>query len=393
MRVLSRAFCLAVLGLIATMPLIAAWNAFAPEAHQIRFGRHVYGRVAPVPRTGDLWHGFLSGELQKWVAAKSIDLLPARSLMIRLSNEIQFSLFRASGSLPHFVIGKDDFLVGRGYAADYCRLDMVTGAPRAREWAARIRQIQDFYTSRGKRFVYLTSPSKFSVLYDKFKHKIACHNPDRDAFIPFLAEQLRLAGVNFIDGATIAVDWQQANGMASFGSGAGHWNDAIIAQVTAAIIRAANGDAPILPPLSWQSAVSPVAIGRDRDLVELLNLQRTEWRHPSHVITFNPSRSCPTGPIEVTFVGTSFTTALAETLQQTGCVRTAAQYFYLHDLYRFTARPGPDGQVAVARRDIAHEMKRDQLLELRRADVVIFEENVFVAGQGYALEFYRLLVD
>ena len=141
-----------------------------------------------------------------------------------------------------------------------------------------------------------------------------------------------------------------------------------------ATIKALNKPSPILPSLHWETKLSPVGVGWDVDLFLLMNLQRTEWSYPSRLVTFTPARECPRSPVDVTVIGASFTTAIAIALQQTGCTRRVAQYFYLNDLVGFTG-DAVDGQIKVQRNLLASEMKYDRLLELRSVDALILEES------------------
>src|ERR1700760_2242324 len=111
------AFCLFLLAL----PLASAWNLAVAPTHPslaIRIGPKLGGvpRDAPVELS---WSSLRDGSFQKAVASRVTDAMPVRPLLIRINNELRFSVF-GELTAPQVVRGTKGQLIERSYLEEYC---------------------------------------------------------------------------------------------------------------------------------------------------------------------------------------------------------------------------------------------------------------------------------
>jgi len=116
-----------------------------------------------------------------------------------------------------------------------------------------------------------------------------------------------------------------------FPRGGIHWNSLTAAEATQVVIAKLNQLNPLLriPPLAWTAYMSNVAHDSDRDLVDVLNLLRTNWYDRVPELTFTDAAACDRS-ISVAFVGGSFISQMAEMMAKIGCIDKVDHYFYLH---------------------------------------------------------------
>src|SRR3954470_2996465 len=158
-------FCL----LLLALPLASAWNLAVAQNHPalaIRIGPKLGGvtREAPVVLS---WPSLKDGSFQKAVASRVTDAMPVRPLLIRINNEIRFELF-GELTAPQVVRGAKGQLIERSYLEEYCARAEGQGAALAAEILPKLKDIQDYYRSRGAVFLYLVTPSKAAHLPEYF---------------------------------------------------------------------------------------------------------------------------------------------------------------------------------------------------------------------------------
>src|SRR3984957_20934144 len=89
--IVRAAFCV----FLFALPLSSAWNLAVAPTHPelaIKIGPKLYGvtRDAPVILS---WSSLRDGSFQKAVASRVTEAMPVRPLLIRINNEIRFSVF------------------------------------------------------------------------------------------------------------------------------------------------------------------------------------------------------------------------------------------------------------------------------------------------------------
>ena len=146
--------------------------------------------------------------------------------MIGINNQIRYKLFGHSGATG-VITGENGQLIEKTYVDEYCARNLAAFEPKARDWAVRLKEIQDFYTARGKIFIYLITPSKVSYMPENFVRKLSsCASPERDrsAILPRYGQLLKDAGVHVVDSASLIYGLKGKYDVDLFPAGGVHWN-------------------------------------------------------------------------------------------------------------------------------------------------------------------------
>lgn len=363
------------------MPVWTLWNLAVPS-HAVRIGPALVGVTQKVPFDLSL-HGFLDGALQKAAALRIADAMPLRRTLIRLNNQIAYSLL-GEITAPGILIGRDGELVQRGYLEEYCSRTIGQADTMADAAIPLLRDIQAYYRDRGKLFLYIVTPSKVADRPDKFTHLIACPSSPqaRAELVPTYVARLRAAGIDVLDLAT-ATHAMQSDATPPFPRGGIHWNELAMARGSQQIVDAINTQAgrELLTPFSFTVTVSSPAEGRDRDLAELANLLVAPIDYPTPKLTYSHP-SCDgreATRVDAALVGTSFIDPVSEVLTEQACLTRLGQYFYFK-LGR--SRGG-------VRQD---HLSEAELREVRDVDVMLLEENESLIGRQQYLSLLHQIV-
>lgn len=363
------------------MPVWTLWNLAVPS-HAVRIGPALVGVTQKVPFDLSL-HGFLDGALQKAAALRIADAMPLRRTLIRLNNQIAYSLF-GEITAPGILIGRDGELVQRGYLEEYCSRTIGQAGAMADAAIPLLRDVQAYYRDRGKLFLYIVTPSKVADMPDKFTHLIACPSSPqaRAELVPAYVARLRAAGIDVLDLAT-STHAMQSDATPPFPRGGIHWNELAMARGSRQIVEAINAQAgrELLSPFSFTVTVSRPAEGRDRDLAELANLLVAPIDYPTPKLTFShpPCAGREATRIDAALVGTSFIDPVSEVLTEQACLTRLGQYFYLK-LGR--SRGG-------VRQD---HLSEADLREVRDVDLMLLEENESLIGRQAYLPLLHQIV-
>src|SRR3954452_14189809 len=196
------AFCATLLAL----PLASAWNlAIAPNHPSlvIRIGPKLGGvtREAPVVLS---WSSLRDGSFQKAVASRVTDAMAVRPLLIRINNEIRFELF-GELTAPQVVRGAKGQLIERSYLEEYCARTEGQGTALAADIIPKLKDIQNYYRSRGGIFVYLVTPSKAAHLPQYFVERVPCPSTPaaRAGLVPPYVGLRRQSGIDVVYTASL----------------------------------------------------------------------------------------------------------------------------------------------------------------------------------------------
>jgi hypothetical protein len=336
------------------------------------------------------FHSFADGSLQKTLTRAITDAFPFRLLLIGMNNQIRYKLFGYSGAAG-VITGEHGQLIEKGYLDEYCTRNLAAFEPKARDWAAKLKEIQDFYTARGKIFIYLITPTKVGYMPENFVRQLAsCASSegDRAGMLPLYGRLLTEAGVHFVDAASLTYGLKGKYEIDLFSVGGVHWNAIGIANAEDAILAEINRQAgrAIAPKLSWRYEVIDRAKGTDRDLLDLLNVLLPNPRYATAHVNYQPAKACnemPVASLKAAMIGGSFDDTLGLTLINDGCLSRLEMYNYL---YR-GLRTGVDYKT------VKDRLTASDILPLRDADIVILEENEpALPASGHAMEFYRVIL-
>jgi alginate O-acetyltransferase complex protein AlgJ len=380
------AFCLFLLAL----PLATAWNLAVLPNHPslaIRIGPKLGGvtRETPVILS---WGSLRDGSLQKAVTGRVTEAMPVRPLLIRINNEIRFELF-GELTAPQVVRGAKGQLIERSYLEEYCARTEGQGAALAADIIPKLRDIQNFYRSRGAIFVYLVTPSKAAHLPQYFVDRVPCPSTPaaRTQLVPQYVDLLRQAGIDVVDTASLIHSLKGAYEVELFPQGGVHWNDIGGARAVSAVVEDINRQAghEIVPPFTFSYTLSGVTSGVDRDLVDLLNVFFPPLSYLTPKVKFQTAIPCAESParsVDAALVGSSFSHLPGQILIEDNCLWNLNVYYYMH-LGRFGGLPY---------RELQRDLQETDLVRLRDARIVILEENEsFVARTGYVNELRKIV--
>ena len=330
------------------------------------------------------WDGVLHGTYQATYARLVGTRMPLYPTAVRLRNQVQYSLFGASG-VPRLIVGRGPSLFEDAYATEYCARNLATWHRDADGWAAQIRQIQDAMERRGKAFLYELTPSKVSQYPDILPAGYTCpaSPADRTGLVPAWLGTLRANGVHVVDTTAVLTAAHGAYPFRLYSPGGAHWNavGAALAMqaVTAELNRLVPGGGFV--PFTFQWHMIRHAYGLDVDVARLMNLL---WPFPARAV---PAVDLQPGPApepcpdtKVVLVGGSFGHALLENLLATTCNPPAVEYEYWRVFRLFWSKQGP---VLTNGVDPAQRAR-----DILAADVLVYEENEQVLPhppQGQAL--------
>ena len=384
---------LAAAALLLLLPLLTFWNLLAPSLAPklaVMIGPRLRGVTEAPPSPTWSLRAFADGDLQKALTNAVTDAFPLRPLLIRINNQVRYKLFGYSGAAG-VITGRGGQLIEKGYVDEYCARNLAAFEPKARDWAQRLKELQDFYTARGKIFIYLITPTKIAYMPENFSRELSsCASSERDrtGMLPLYDRILADAGVHAVDAASLTYGLKGKYEIDLFSVGGVHWNAIGIANADDAILAEINRQAgrTLAPKLTWRYQVVDRAKGTDRDLLDLLNVLLPNARYATAQVTYEPAPVCgamPSASLKVAMVGGSFADTLGPSLINDGCLSRLEMYNYL---YR-GLRGGPRYDTLKDRLAVS------DVLPLRDADVVILEENeAALPASAHATEFYRVML-
>jgi len=365
----------AFIGALLLLPGVTLYNALIPPPHLGVYFLPLFGVTKELPLALSL-QSISSGEYQKAIASRASEKIPIRPLLIRLNNQVRYSLFHELQ--PSIGEGAKGELFETHYMVDYCYRKETDARDYAAQMIPILRDIQSYYRSRGRAFVYMISPSKIGAMPDYFEGAMPCPNSVaiRKHSIEEYAQRLRDAGIVTLDTATMIRDARSAYPVDLFARGATHWNELGAGIATRAIVDAVNAQltGKQLQSFDLTYTMSNEPVGSDRDLVNLLTLVFPPVSYSVPKLTLG--NTCPQEPTSSGFaiVGTSFMHIPADLLARESCMPDLKFYFYL--------RRGLFG--GAPHRFYKWDLEPAELTPLRDAKVMVLEENESnIARSGY----------
>jgi hypothetical protein len=385
--IVRAAFCV----FLALLPLGTAWNLLATQyfpSRVLKLGPKLSGVTYDKPvvfSLGDI----LDGDFQKAATSRITDAMPIRALLIHVNNEVRYQLF-GELTAPQVVKGAKGQLIERSYLNDYCSRTEGMGAKLAADILPKLQDIQNFYESRGRIFVYVVSPSKAAHLPEYFVDRVPCPSrPEaRKQLVPDYVGALRQGGIHVVDTASLIHSLKGSYPFDLFPEGGVHWNDVGGARAVSAIVEAINQQAgrELIPPYTFTYTLSKPANGADRELADLLNVFFPPLGYQTPKVSFTPSVPCAQSSarqLDVAMVGSSFGHLPARIMIEANCLDRLRFYYYLI-LGRFGDTP-------------IHELQRNlvenDLMPLRDAKVMILEENESFVDRTSYIDPLRALVN
>lgn len=354
--------------LLASMPLATVWNmVLLPQSPWRADIRPLVGVTSPGPAVNWTFRDFVDGKLRDAVRLAVTDSVAWRSLLIRLNNQLQFTLFSKSSN-PGIFIGAGSSLHGINNIKEYCLRDFAVFRPIALTRVAMLKAIQDKVESQGRRFLYLITPNKSAAHPSEFLGLYDCRASaaEREAFLDRYIDLLRSAEIKYLDIASRIHGELAARERSLFPRGGVHWNELGSALAGRDLVsRLGQMTGQELPEVSWTTSWDHQPTGNDRDLLELLNLlfPADKYLVPHLTYVRDETRPC-TRPMRAAVVGGSFVWPLMAHMQRTGCITSDFFFYLVISQTRYSAASAAGENVA----KVDHRA-------IEEADVVVLEEN------------------
>jgi alginate O-acetyltransferase complex protein AlgJ len=382
---------MAAIALLA-LPLATLWNLVIPPNRPllaIKIGQPLIG-VTQEPPFELSFAALFDRRLQKSIAMKVTEAVPIRPLLVRVNNQIEFSLFNQL-NLPNFMIGTNGQLLESYYLTDYCERKEGDAELWSNRMIPTLLDMQAFYKSHNAIFVYVITPSKAAHLPEYFVDHVPCPSTQvaRNNLIPDYAQKLRDAGIAVLDLATFIHNLKGRYPTELFPQGGIHWNSIGSSLAALEIIKFINklANQQMVPAFQIDNVVLKPPEGTDRDLANLINVLLPPISYETPRVTYKPSASCTDHParlIDAAVVGGSFMDAPTELLIGMGCLSRLNLYGYL--------RMGRLGGAPL--RMLQPELTDADLMHLREVKLLVLEENEAGVGRfRYVDALHTILLD
>lgn len=286
---------------------------------RIRPSHHLTGITSQLEKPQFNLAQLKSHEIQKYLEDFFSSRLPLRSTLIRLNNQIFYSLFNKSYSnTPCLVVGKHKQLFEQPYIAAYCGFEgpALYTTQQLQEWANTIKRLDNYYRKQGKMFIYVISPSKAEYMPETIPTRFHCTTRGVSKAVNVLTQLLNDRHVRYINGPELMVAGTKKYGIPMFGPGGTHWNDLGATIAVNQIIDKMN-----TPPLHFTFQLKkPKLDAVDCDLLNLSNLLFPSRNYLVPEISYtSPCKNRQTKKISM--IGGSFSITLFNILKKTNSLR------------------------------------------------------------------------
>lgn len=311
---------------------------------------------------------FLDGRWQEAVAHSIGPRTILYTPSVRWKNQIFYSLLGMSGA-KEIGMGRGHELFQWAYVRSYCEVDLAKMAVDGPRWAARLRALQDALTARGKRFLYVITPSKLQEMPGILPKTFPCpHGEEHDEKLRMWRAELQAAGVRYADGVLSLKHAEGRYPVDFFPRGGTHWNLLGASLAAQDITRLLDGRGARLSPFTFRVAVSHHPKGSDRDIYDTLNLQLHADNYAVPVMTYVSTPPAPCVPERIAEVGGSFLFRVNEALDSVACPPVIRMYWYW-DERGFLYRDGRRTQFPITAPRRTEDI-------LNWSETMILEENV-----------------
>jgi hypothetical protein len=264
------------------------------------------------------WGAFLHARYQRSLEETFDDGYPGRELLIRLANEAWWRCFGSislAGDNP-VVAGRNSTLFQSDFLREYCctrpPADTLT------KFAGDLERLQAGCRQRGVAFAVLISPSKAAIYPERIPNPwMSLYDGRPRAYDVFRALAAK-HGIACVDGHAITMQAKPTAIAPLFARGATHWNPQAAFLAGNALLRLLHDQGQPLQPMEIaQMRVSDRPQGAEKDILGLLNLA-FDWNYPVVELALRPRQIPENSRLNAVFVGTSFTTAPAKLLSESG---------------------------------------------------------------------------
>lgn len=261
-----RTGCLiAVFILIMSMPYLL-------QKFSSRFSLSGVTEAAPFP--GFSLEGMLDGSLQEAVGTCYSENLPGRNLMIKVRNQVIFTLFSKSPN-TNIIVGKEDVLFEKEYILKYEKYYPPVTREFTEKLCESLTAIQEILESRGKEMYIFITPTKVRY-YEEYVPDIYVQSnrfPDEPGNYEQFTETLKQYSLPVYDSIPYIDQLARTADYPLFQRTGTHWSQVLSAQVTADFVRYLNSQSRYsFPEIQVTYHPVPEPVFPDADIFNSLNL-------------------------------------------------------------------------------------------------------------------------
>lgn len=324
-----------------------------------------------------------SHDFQKYADTGLTNRLPFRSLLIRFNNQIYYSLFHKS--YTGLVIGNSGWVLGDDYIRGYCN---DFSKDKMNDWANKIKQLSDFFESRGQTFIYLITPSKPEYMPSVIPERFHCQNQEtivpHEAYLANLLQQKHVRVVNEVEDMIKAT---HEYGTLMFSKGGNHWNELGSMIGANSVLNAINKTNNIhIDPIKFTYEKTQKPRGRDTDVLDLLNILKPNRHYDVTAVSYLSTKN-KSPKYSAVFIGGSFIDGMGDAFGTLNTFSSMLTYNYFNSaIYDYTG----GGFVVIPRPDIHTDLMTAPILN---ANVVVLEENASRTNSTHGNLFYSVIMD
>lgn len=256
--------------MLLALPLALLWLPWAQQCFRLADEWPLHGHSEPSPAAEFTWESLLSGDFAQAFEQQLKELTGFRAHLIRLRNQVYFSLFDIAKANA-VVVGKEGMLLDVEYIDAYYGSDFV-GQDSLLRTMLRWKELQDTLLRHGTHAVLVFAPGKASFFPESFPEHL--RRPQRPhtnyAFMRHLCDSL---GVTTIDLKAHFHAMADTSRYPLFTRGGIHWSEygATLAQVQLGSELGAMLQRP-LDSIGLRIELSTVPRGTDDDIERGMNL-------------------------------------------------------------------------------------------------------------------------
>lgn len=226
-------------------------------------------------------NAILAGEYQPGLENYLQDRIGFRSSLVRLRNQLSFSLFGVARS-SELVIGKDNVLYQPGPVNSYLGKDFL-GEDEIRYRIRRMRIVQQELTKRGIPFLFIMAPNKARYQSKDLPVQIQKTKQAHSNYDVFM-QQMKLEGINVLDFNQLFRQWKDTARFPLFPKGGTHWSaygSTLAADTMFKHIEKVGAFDLINFRVEGKTTTSPNDVrGTDSDLSDPMNLLSSYQHYP-----------------------------------------------------------------------------------------------------------------
>lgn len=354
--------------------------SFVPSAKQ--FNKSFSGEAEKFKYPGFSKNSLQSHEFQKYTEALFEKNIRLRKQLITIHNQLYFYLFKKTyAENSTLIIGKNNQFIELHYIIDYCRKN--NDLPTLTKWADQIADLDRYFITQGKTFIYVITPSKAEYMSEIIPNRFHCKKRGIKEDISQMDELLTERNVIHINGPELMVKTSQLYNIDLFPPGGIHWNWLGSSVEAASIVKALQLKTPFpLPNIQFTYTLGkPKKEDSDRDILSLAQLSEHALNYKVPHIKFQNSLY-QGKPITLSVIGGSFTWSLIRIFLENKLFAEINYYFYFNKFDK------------VYRADQKLNWSDDiNLAGIFKSDIIMLEENSAMLVSEHGKKFYKKIME